>query len=81
MKTLAIRYGVSAALAAAYLFLLPIGLEYRQALVILAFSPIASSSPAYTGLIKGDVGLASAINSLSIVISLVLITGALLLML
>ena len=81
VKTLAIRYGVSAALAAAYLFLLPIGLEYRQALVILAFSPIASSSPAYTGLIKGDVGLASAINSLSIVISLVLITGALLLML
>ena len=32
-------------------------------------------------MIKGDVGLASAINSLSIVISLVLITGALLLML
>ena len=81
VKTLGIRYGVSAALAAVYMFLLPIGLEYRQALVILAFSPIASSSPAYTGLIEGDVGLASAINSLSIVISLVLITGALLLML
>lgn len=32
-------------------------------------------------MIEGDVGLASAINSLSIVISLVLITGALLLML
>lgn len=81
VKILTIRYAVSAALAAAYMFLLPIAFEYRQALVILALSPIASSSPAYTGLIKGDVGLSSAINSLSIVISLVLITSALLLML
>lgn len=81
VKILVIRYSVSAALAAAFYFLLPMALEYRQALAILAFSPIASAAPAFTGMMKGDVGLSSAVNSLSIVISIVLITGTLLVVL
>ena len=58
-------------------FLLPFSLEVRQALMILAFSPIASAAPAFTQELEGDVGLASALNSLSIVISIVCIVGLL----
>lgn len=81
IQILFIRYSVSIALAAAFYFLLPFELEYRQALAILALSPIASAAPAFTGDLDGDIGLASAVNSISIVISIVLITGTLLLVL
>lgn len=81
IQILSIRYSVSIALAAAFYFLLPFELEYRQALAILALSPIASAAPAFTGDLGGDIGLASAVNSISIVISIVLITGTLLLVL
>ena len=81
IQILFIRYSVSIALAAAFYFLLPFELEYRQALAILALSPIASAAPAFTGDLDGDIGLASAVNSISIVISNVLITGTLLLVL
>ena len=81
IQILFIRYSVSIALAAAFYFLLPFELEYRQALAILALSPIASAAPAFTGDLDGDIGLASAVNSSSIVISIVLITGTLLLVL
>lgn len=81
IQILFIRYSVSIALAAAFYFLLPFELEYRQALAILALSPIASAAPAFTGDLDGYIGLASAVNSISIVISIVLITGTLLLVL
>lgn len=81
IQILFIRYSVSIALAAAFYFLLPFELEYRQALAILALSPIASAAPAFTGDLDGDIRLASAVNSISIVISIVLITGTLLLVL
>ena len=81
IQILFIRYSVSIALAAAFYFLLPFELEYRQALAILALSPIASAAPAFTGDLDGDIGLASAVNSISIVISIVMITGTLLLVL
>ena len=77
IQILSIRYSVSIALAAAFYFLLPFELEYRQALAILALSPIASAAPAFTGDLDGDIGLASAVNSIFIVISIVLITGTL----
>jgi len=52
-------------------------LEVRQALLILAFSPIASAAPAFTAEMDGDVGLSSAVNSISIVVSIVIIVGIL----
>lgn len=72
-KHLLVRYSVAAVLAAVFYFLLPFQLEVRQALVILVFSPIASAVPAFTGELKSDVGLSSAINSLSIICSIVII--------
>ena len=81
VKILGIRYGVGAALALAFYFLLPFDLQVRQALVILALSPIGSAVPAYTEELKGDVGLSSAVNSISIILSIPIIVALLLIML
>ncbi len=81
VRILAVRFGIAAVLALCYYFLLPFPLEMRQALVILAVSPIGSAVPGFTAELKGDVGLSSAINSISIVISIVIIVALLLVML
>ena len=80
VKLLAIRYGVAAVLALIFYYLLPFALEVRQALVILAFSPIGSAVPGFTGELKGDVGLSSALNSIAMVISIVIIVTLLVVM-
>ncbi len=70
VKLLSIRYGFAAIASALFYFVLPFPLEVRQALVILAFSPIGSAVPGFTGEMKGDVGLSSALNSIAMVISI-----------
>ena len=80
-KILLTRYGVAAVLALVFYFLLPFELEIRQALVILAFSPIGSAIPIFTAELKGDVGLSAAINSVAILISIAIIVVLLLVML
>lgn len=81
VKILGLRYGIAAVLAMVCYFVLPFPLEMRQALVILVFSPIGSAVPAFTGELKGDVGLSSATNSISIVCSIVIIVTLLSVML
>ena len=81
VRILSVRYSFALIFALAGYFLLPFALEVRQALVILAFSPIASAAPPFTGDLKGDVGLASAVNSISIVCSIVFTVAILLLLL
>lgn len=81
VRILGIRYAAGFALALVGWFVLPFPLEYRQALVMCALAPIASAAPAFTAELKGDFGLSSAVNSISIIISIVLITGSLLLIL
>ena len=49
------------------------GFFLAGALVLLAFSPTASASPGWTGELDGDVGLASALGSVSILCSIVII--------
>ena len=80
-KIIAVRYGVAIVLALVFFNLLPIELEYRQALALLVFSPIGSAAPAFTAELKGDIGLSSAINSVSIIISVVCIVMTLALVL
>ncbi|MBQ7229735.1 MAG: AEC family transporter [Oscillospiraceae bacterium] len=70
LKLLGIRYGVGTILALIFYFVLPFDIQVRQALVILAFSPIGSAVPPFTAELGGDVGLSSAINSMAIVISI-----------
>ena len=81
VRILTVRYGVAAVLASICYFVLPLQLEFRQALTLLCFGPIASAVPAFTGDIGGDIGLSSAVNSLSIVISIGCIVALLLIML
>lgn len=80
-KMLAVRYSVAAVLAFCCYNLLPLPFEVRLALTILPFSPIASAAPAYTGEIGGDTGLASAVNSMSIICSIVIIVTLLVVLL
>lgn len=79
LRVLSVRYGVAVLLALGCFFLLPLELEYRQALAIMVFSPCSTSIPAFTADLKGDFGLASAINSLSILISILCTLAVLLL--
>ena len=81
VKILGMRYGVGALLALVFYFVLPFSLEIRQALVLLVFSPIGSAIPAFTGKMGGDTGLSSAINSISIVCSIVFMVVLLIIML
>ena len=81
VKILGTRYGIAVILALIFYFVLPFELEIRQALVILAFAPIGSAVPIFTGELKGDVGLSAAINSVAILISIVIIVVLLLVML
>lgn len=81
LRILLPRYGIGLALAMVSYLLLPFPLEYRQALAILFLSPIASAAPAFTAEMKGDYGLSSAVNSFSILISIVLIVLSLMIIL
>ncbi len=77
-KILTIRYVLAILFCLFVYFILPFELEIRQALVIVLLGPIASVAAVYSEQLKLDVELASAINSLSILISIVLITCTLL---
>ena len=70
-RILLVRFGVAIVLAVLFFYFLPFSLEVRKALVLLVFSPIGSAVPAFTGELKGDVGLSSAANSLSIICSVI----------
>lgn len=81
LKIVLVRYAVAAGLAAIFYFLLPFDLIVRQTLVLLAFSPIGAAAPAFTGQMKSDVGLSSAVNSICIICSIVIMTALLSVML
>lgn len=80
-KILCVRYGLALVLSVVFFHFLPLELEYRQALAVLVFSPIGTAAPVFTSELKGDVGLASAINSVSIIISIICIVTVLALVL
>lgn len=71
LRILTVRFSVAAVLALCFYFLLPFSPEIRKTLVLLVFSPVGSAVPAFTGEMKEDVGLSSAINSISIICSVI----------
>ena len=75
LKIIIVRYSVAAAIAAGFFYLLPFSYEIRQTLVLMAFSPIGASTPAFTQELRSDVGLSSVINSSCIIISICLMTA------
>ena len=77
---LAVRYSLAIALAAlAYLFL-PMPQESKLAVALVLLTPISACGPAFSFRLGLDVELSSAVNSLSILISLILMTGMMLLL-
>ena len=80
VKILAVRYVVAFVLATVF-YNLPLELEARTALMVLAFSPIGSAVPAFTEEMGGDAGLSAALNSISIICSIVFMVSILLFML
>lgn len=80
-KILFVRYSVSIMLSVIFYNFLPFPIEYRRTLAILAFSPISSAAPAFTAEADEDFGLASALNSISILISIAAITLTLIILL
>lgn len=80
-KILVMRYGIAILLSLGFFFLSPFDLEVRRTLAIVSLGPVASVAPAYTGAIGGDVEMASAVNSMSILLSVFAITAALIILL
>lgn len=76
-KILCARYGFAGIFSTAVWFFLPFSHDIRKVLVLLLFAPLASFDPIFTERCKGDVGLSSALNSISILVSMVCMTGLL----
>ncbi len=74
LKIVVLRYAVAAGLSLIFWNFLPFAQEVRAALVLLVFAPIGAATPAFTGQLKEDVGLSSAINSICIVCSVIIMT-------
>lgn len=80
IRILSVRYIIAAILAACCYFLLPFSPEIRNAVMIVLFSPIAAAVPAFTSEMNSDAGLSSAVNSMSIIFSIVIIVSMLTIM-
>ena len=76
--TLLFRYGLAVIVALCFWFLLPFGAEVRQAMVMTAFAPLSALCPVFTQRVGGNEELSSTLNSISIVLSTLIITGLLL---
>ena len=81
IKLLLFRYGTAIVFSLAAYWLLPFSREVRQTLAIVAFGPVSSVAPAFTGRLGGNVALASTVNSLSIIVSIIMLTAALIVVL
>lgn len=68
VRVLGVRLVASVVLAVAVFWLAPFSLAVRQGLAIMVFAPISVIAPAFTEKCGGDEGLASFINSLSILL-------------
>lgn len=73
-KTLLSRYSVAAPISIVLYFLLPFSLEIRQTLAILVFSPVSGVGTMYTRMLGDNFELSAVINSLSIVVSIIIMS-------
>lgn len=73
-KTLIARYALSVVMALFFYFCTPFPLIARQALALIAFSPISALAPIFTDRCGGDGALSSFAETISIMISLAAMT-------
>ena len=76
-KLVGLRHLFSFVMSLIYYFVLPFDLAVRQALVLVSFGPMSVVASVFTGKCGGDEGKASAANSVTIVCSVIEITGLL----
>ena len=76
--SLLFRYGLAAVVALGFWFLLPFETEVRQAMVMAAFAPLSALCPVFTQRVGENEELSSTLNSISIVLSTIIITSLLL---
>lgn len=79
LSILGVRYVCSILLAYLTYLLLPLPQESKLAIALVILAPISACGPAFTYRLGLDVELSSTVNSLSILISLALMTGTMLL--
>lgn len=75
LRLLAGRYLLVLALGLLIWFLMPIPTEAKQVLILCVAAPITSTAPVFTAEMVGRTDLPAAANSLSILISLAVMTG------
>lgn len=73
------RYLVASILSVMLYYLLPFNLEVRQTLAILVFAPVSGVATLYTRMLGENFELSAVINSLSIIISIVIMSTLLVL--
>lgn len=73
VKVLLIRYAISLLFSLFFIFVLDVPYEVKKAAVIVVWSPISSAAPAFTLQLKGNTELAGMVNSISLILSLVII--------
>ena len=78
-KIIGTRFLLSLGLAVLFYRYAPFGAEIKRTLAILMFAPVSSLGVPYTSMIEGDISLASAVNSVSILVGIVSLTAAILL--
>ncbi|XJS10017.1 AEC family transporter [Aerococcaceae bacterium WGS1372] len=74
VKSLVGRYIVAGCISVLLYYLLPFSLEIRQTLAILAFAPVSGVATMYTRMLNDNFELAALINSLSIMISIIIMS-------
>ena len=79
-SVIGMRLFFGAACSALLYFFLPFSLEIRQVLAVVAFAPVSSIAPIYTIRCQSDGALSSLTLSISILFSLVIMTGLVLFM-
>lgn len=77
-KVVGTRFLISLILSLLFYRFAPFGPEIRRTLAILMFAPVSSLGVPYTSMIEGDVNLASALNSVSIITGIICLTAAIL---
>jgi predicted permease len=73
-KVIAMRLIVSTLTAVFIMTCMPLDITLKKALVVVAFSPIAAMSLVFTDKMEGDTELAGFVNSVSIIISMIIMT-------
>lgn len=77
-KILVSRYALCTVVALIVYFILPINLEMKKMMVLCLLSPISSVAPVFSAQLGSDSPVPAACNSLSIIISIILMTTCIL---